>query len=105
MRSQPITELSAGYNTTLAVLLPLSLITVVDEKERGLHTFSICASSLIDYLTSTNLSMAAYQMPRWVQIVNEKRDAREHAIHSFLDSSKARFEVFSAPLYQPHAPG
>lgn len=42
--------------------------------------------------------MAAHEMPQWLRIVNEKRNARENAIQSFLDSRRAQFEVVSASV-------
>lgn len=45
----------------------------------------------------TNIAMTASQVPQWLQTVNEKRLAREKAIHKFLDTHKTRFEVLVAP--------
>ncbi|KAF3046345.1 hypothetical protein E8E12_003243 [Didymella heteroderae] len=37
--------------------------------------------------------MTASEAPQWLQTVNEKRLARDKAIHKFLDAHKTRFEV------------
>lgn len=41
--------------------------------------------------------MTASEVPRWLQTVNEKRLARDKAIHKFLDAHKIRSEVLMTP--------
>jgi len=41
--------------------------------------------------------MTASGVPQWLQTVNEKRLARDKAIHRSLDAHKTRFEVLTAP--------
>jgi outer membrane receptor for ferric coprogen and ferric-rhodotorulic acid len=51
------------------------------------------------HLTSTNLAMTASEVPQWLQTVNEKRLARENAIHTFHDTHKTQSGV-QLPLAQ-----